>query len=364
MTALKRSAEDSLEEALARFPRVAVTHAPTPLEPLANLGADLGLSLLAKRDDCTGLGFGGNKVRQLEFYFGAALAEGADTVLITGAVQSNFVRTAAAMAARFSMECHIQLEERVPDVTPLYRDNGNVLLDRLLGARLHSFPEGENEAGADAAVAVIADKLRAEGRKPYIIPLGVDHPPLGALGYVTAAIELARQLEDHAPVDEIVVASGSAATHAGLLFGLRALGLEIPVCGICVRRPAAAQQPRVVKRCADIARLLDLPLVVPEADVRVFDGTLAPGYGLLNAATVEAIRRTAEREGLFLDPAYTGKVMAGLIGFAEAGALAGPHIVFMHTGGTPALFAYADQLVDALSSAPSSTASSSSGSAA
>ncbi|WP_422369110.1 D-cysteine desulfhydrase family protein [Pelagibius sp.] len=360
MSAAKRSAEDNLEEALARFPRVAVTHAPTPLEPLANLGADLGLSLLAKRDDCTGLGFGGNKVRQLEFYFGAALAAGADTVLITGAVQSNFVRTAAAMAARFGMECHIQLEERVPDVTPLHRNNGNVLLDRLFGARLHSFPEGEDEAGADAAVAAIADKLRGAGRKPYIIPLGVDHPPLGALGYVVAAMELARQFEEQGPVDEIVLASGSAATHSGLLFGLRALGLETPVRGICVRRPAAAQQPRVLRRCADVARLLDLPVVIPESDIRVSDDVLAPGYGRLNAATVAAIRRTAEREGLVLDPAYTGKVMAGLIQLAEAGALAGRRVVFLHSGGTPALFAYADQLTDALSSgAPSSGAPSS-----
>ncbi len=349
-TAARGSAESNLEDALARFPRVAVTHAPTPLEPLANLGAELGLSLLAKRDDCTGLGFGGNKVRQLEFYFGAALAAEADTVLITGAVQSNFVRTAAAMAARFNMVCHIQLEERVPDVGALHRSNGNVLLDRLFGAKLHSFPEGENEAGADAAVEAIADDLRAAGRKPYIIPLAANHPPLGALGYVVAALELVRQLEDHDPVDEIVVASGSAATHAGLLFGLRALGLEIPVRGICVRRPAAAQQPRVLQRCADLAQLLDLPVVIAESDVRVFDDVLAPGYGRLNAVTVAAIRRTAEREGLVLDPAYTGKVMAGLIQLAEAGALAGPHIVFLHTGGTPALFAYADQLTDALSS--------------
>ena len=354
MNTAPHSAVNRLEQALAGFARVAVAHTPTPLEPLANLGGDLGLSLTVKRDDCTGLGFGGNKVRQLEFYFGAALAEDADTILITGAVQSNFVRTAAAMARRFDMDCHIQLEERVPDVGALYRDNGNVLLDRLLGATLHHFPEGENEAGADAAVAAIAEDLRAAGRRPYVIPLGAGHPPLGALGYVAAAMELAQQWEEQFEdqpgqsglPDEILVASGSSATHAGLLFGLRALGLEIPVRGICVRRPAAAQHPRVLQRCADIGRLLDLPLDITESDVRVFDDVLAPGYGRLNAATLAAIRRTAEREGLFLDPAYTGKVMAGLISLAEAGALAGRNIVFIHTGGTPALFAYADQLLD------------------
>ena len=344
MTTATLSARSDLEQALARFPRVAVGHLPTPLEPLANLGADLGLSLSVKRDDCTGFGFGGNKVRQLEFYIGAARAESADTVLITGAVQSNFVRTAAAMAARFSMACHIQLEERVRDVSALYRDNGNVLLDRLLGATLHSFPEGENEAGADAAVAAIAAELRQAGRRPFVIPLGADHPPLGALGYVVAAIELAGQLADGEVPDEILVASGSAATHAGLLYGLRALGVEIPVRGICVRRDAAAQQPRVLHRCADIAQLLDLPAFVTEDDVRVFDGALAPGYGQLNEATLSAIRRTAGREGLFLDPVYTGKVMAGLIALAEDGALAGRRVLFWHTGGTPALFAYADRL--------------------
>ncbi|RLE16121.1 MAG: D-cysteine desulfhydrase family protein, partial [Actinobacteria bacterium] len=139
---------DALVAAVERHPRVAVAHVPTRIEALDNLGADLGISLCVKRDDCTGIGFGGNKVRQLEFYFGAALQEGADTVLITGAVQSNFARAAAAIAGKLDMECHIQLEERVPQTSSLYRNNGNVLLDRLLGANIHRFPEGENETAA------------------------------------------------------------------------------------------------------------------------------------------------------------------------------------------------------------------------
>ena len=163
---------------------------PTPIETLSNLGTDLGISLSVKRDDLTGAAFGGNKVRQLEFYFGAALEEGADTVLITGAVQSNFTRTTAAIARRLDMDCHIQLEDRVPGISDLYRDNGNVLLDRLLGATIHPFPEGEDEAAADASLHTIAEDLTAEGRHTYIIPLGVEHPPLGALGYVLAAAEL------------------------------------------------------------------------------------------------------------------------------------------------------------------------------
>ena len=332
--------------ALSRFPRVHLTHAPTPLEPLPNLGKDLGLSLFVKRDDCTGIGFGGNKVRQLEFYFGKAQKQGADTVLITGAVQSNFVRTTAAIAARLNMQCHVQLEERVPDVGDLHRANGNVLLDHLLGATLHSFPEGEDEAGADASLHIIADQLRGEGRRPFVIPLGANHPPTGSLGYVVAALELAGQLKEMEPIDEIFIASGSALTHAGVLFGLRALGLNIPIRGICVRRNVEAQAPRIRQRTADLAALLhDVPVTFTDDEFRLFDGSLAPGYGLLNEATRDAIRRTAQREGLFLDPVYTGKVMAGFIQLAETGELKGKRILFWHTGGTPALFGYADQLV-------------------
>ena len=333
-----------LASALDRFPRVAVAQTPTVIEPLANLGRQLGIALSIKRDDCTGFGFGGNKVRQLEYYFGAARAENADTVLITGAIQSNHARTTAAIARRLGMDCHIQLEERVPEVSDLYRSNGNVLLDRLLGATLHSFPEGENEAGADHAVNMIADELRSRGRRCYVIPNGLDHPPLGALGYVAAAAEVAAQFEGATPVDEILVASGSGFTHSGLLFGLRALGLMIPVTGICVRRPAKAQSERLARRFGDLERLTGLSVTLAASDIRVDDRVLAPGYGRLNEATVGAIRRTAEAEGQFLDPVYTGRAMAGLIQRAEAGQLAGERVLFWHTGGQPALFGYADQL--------------------
>lgn len=326
---------------LAPFPREHVGHYPTPLEPLNNLGGDLGLSLWAKRDDCTGFAFGGNKVRQLEFYIGEARAQGADTVLITGAIQSNFVRTAAAMARRFDMDCHVQLEERVSGAGELYRTNGNVLLDKLLGATIHSFAVGEDESGADKALYALADKLRTEGRVPYVITLGTDHPPLGALGYIEAAIEFVSQVKDAPPFDEIVVGSGSASTHAGLLFGLRALGDETPVQGICVRRDAGLQKARVEGRVRDLDEMLGTDATVRNEDLRVFDGTLAPGYGKLNAATRSAIERSAQREGVFLDPTYTGKVMAGLIALSEGWA--GKRVLFWHTGGQPGLFAYADQ---------------------
>jgi len=331
-----------LEAALARFPRVQVCHAPTPIEPLRRLGAELGLDLLVKRDDCTGLAFGGNKVRQLEFYVGQALAENADTLLITSAVQSNFMRTAAAMAARFGLRAVLQLEDRVPGMGALYREGGNVLLDRLLGADFETYPDGEDETGADAAVARRAEAIRAAGGRPYQVPLGAGHPPLGALGYVVAAAEVEAQLRDLGAVDEIVVSSGSALTHAGLLAGLRALGLQTPVLGVCVRRDAASQTIRVARRVRDLEAMLGLPQRVSTADVRLDDSMLAPGYGRLNDATRDAIRRTAGLEGLFLDPVYTGKAMAALVARAEG--LAGKRVLFWHTGGQPALFAYGDLL--------------------
>jgi len=335
---------DELVAAVERFPRVHIAHTPTPIEHLSNLGADLGISLFVKRDDYTGIGFGGNKVRQLEFYFGSALEQGADTVLITGAVQSNFSRTTAAIARKLAMECHIQLEDRVPHVGDLYRDNGNVLLERLLGATIHEFPEGENEAGADASMQAIARGLRQEGRKPFIIPLAADHPPLGALGYVLGAVELAQQMETEGRFDEIVVASGSSLTHIGLLFGLRALGIDVAVRGVCVRRDALAQESRIVDRLAALGTMMGLDVLVEKGDISLYDGTLAPGYGRLNPATMDAIVQTARGEGLFLDPTYTGKAMAGLIDLSRRAELAGDRILFWHTGGQPALFGYADQL--------------------
>lgn len=327
----------TLQDALARHPRARMGHLPTPLEPMANLGRALGCDLWVKRDDCTGIGMGGNKVRQLEFYLGKAQAVAATQVLITGAVQSNFVRATAAMAARLGMGCHIQLEERVPGTGALYRQNGNVLLDRLLGATLHSYPKGEDEAGADANLAAIAGELKARGERPFIVPLAATAPPTGALGYADAALELLAQGERF---DEIFVASGSALTHCGVLLGLRAMGDGTRVQGVCVRRDAQSQKARVARRLDDLAALLEIGNPVPAAEIRLTDAALAPGYGRMSEGTIGAIRRTARAEGLFLDPVYTGKVMAGLIG--EAARLEGKRVLFWHTGGQPALFAYAD----------------------
>ena len=328
------------------LPRVALAHLPTPIEAMENLAAVLGRKggFYVKRDDCTGLAFGGNKVRQLEFYMGEARGEGADTVLITGAVQSNFVRSAAAAAAKLGMGCHVQLEERVSGKDGEYRTSGNVLLDRMLGATIHSYPQGEDEEGADRRVREIAAELKAAGRKPYVVPLAPGHKPLGALGYVVAAREILGQIaEQSLRIDEIVVASGSGSTHAGLLFGLRALGSDIRVTGVCVRREAAIQRQRIAGRCRDLAELLAVEPVVGDNDVIATDDFLAPGYGRLNEPTLRALDMAARHEALILDPVYTARTMAASIRRAtETGPDHG--IMFLHTGGTPGAFAYAESL--------------------
>ena len=333
---------------LVEFERATLAHRPTALEPMPNISDDLGgPDVWVKRDDCTGLGMGGNKARQLEFYFGDALAQGADTVLITGAVQSNYVRATAAAAAKLGMRCEIQLEERVKGMDEMYRRSGNVLLDQLFGARLHSYPEGEDETGADAELDAIAERLRGQGRSPYVIYLSEGHRPLGALGYVEAAREILEQAAIlGADFDGIVVPSGSGTTHAGLLVGLRAAGSEVPVYGISVRRDAKRQAERILRTARTTGEeLLGVADLVDKTDVVVHDDWLAPGYGHPSEDTLEAIRIAAQREGLLLDPVYSGKAFAGLVGLVRRGDLRShATVLFIHTGGTPALFGYANLL--------------------
>ena len=316
---------------------------------MPNLAQHIGAgNLYVKRDDYCGLAFGGNKVRQLEFYFGEAQADNTDTILITGAVQSNFTRLTAAFAVRLGMACHMQLEHRVANTNNDYETSGNVLIDRMLGAIIHTYPEGEDEKGADRQLGIIADELKANGKTPYIIPLAPGHPPLGALGYVVAAKEMLTQFEqDNIRVDEIVVASGSGATHAGLLCGLRALGSNIKVRGICVRRDAKLQHPRLLDRCRDIEKLLEIKTVVEEQDIVLDDSFLAPGYGMASDEVMDAILQAARSEALMLDPTYTGKSMAGFIKAAKSHKGSGA-MVFLHTGGTPGIFAYRSRIMEVL----------------
>lgn len=330
-------------DGLNRFPRARLAHIPTPLEPLPNLSKALGVgSLYVKRDDCTGLAMGGNKARQLDFYFGEAQAQGASAILITGARQSNYVRCTAAAAAKLGLRCVVQLEDRVKDMPAEYHRSGNVLLDHLLGAEIHTFPEGEDESGADRSLERLAEELVLQGERPYVIHLAPEHPPLGALGYVEAAGELMSQAaEQQVDFGSIVVASGSGQTHAGLLVGLRALGRhDIRVRGFCVRRNAEAQRRRVLGCAQAVTKLLGLGDLVRSDDVEVSDSQLGPGYGRHSEGSEEAIRMAARFEGLLLDPVYTGKAFAGMIALARNGALQDRPVAFIHTGGTPALFAY------------------------
>lgn len=331
------------------LPRVDLVSGKTPLEPLSRLGGELGIDLWVKRDDLAGTSFGGNKSRQLEYYLGAAKAQNSDTILITGAVQSNFVRTAAASAAKLGMRTIAQLEARVPGQDALYQSSGNVVLNQLLGAEIIYHPDGEDEAGADAALRARAEEERAKGHRPYVIPLALGNPPLGALGYVRAAHEIMSQQDDF---DFIIVASGSGLTHAGLLVGLSESGFSGAVIGSCVRRAAAFQHQRIITVLEALDELTGSNPAVSHDRVKVWDGALAPGYGQIGPVSMNAMTMMARSEGLVLDPVYTAKAFAPVIELVKSGEISqGSKVLFVHTGGLASLFAYQTDLVRQLAGA-------------
>lgn len=330
------------------FPRVNLSHTPTPLERLDNLSADYATNIWIKRDDCTGLAFGGNKSRQLEFYIGHAKSLGADMLLTTGAVQSNHVRMTVAAARKMNMDVEVQLEHRVDREQPEYHKSGNPFLVKLMGAKIHYYPVGEDEDGADQAMIDRAEVLKSEGRKPYVIPLSNARTPYGALGYVDAAEETLQQLAnlDITPA-RFFLPTGSASTHAGFLFGLLAGECLIPVQGVCVRRDAKSQQQRVLTKIESIIELMALDIKFDHDRVICDDRFLAPGYGQSNPATQKAIEILARREGILLDPTYSGKTFAALLDALQSGNYGEQHhIVFLHTGGTPSLFGYPELVSD------------------
>ena len=330
------------------FPTVELSHKPTRLEKLHNLSVDYGTNIWIKRDDCTGLAFGGNKARQLEYYIGHARSLGADTLLTTGAVQSNHARMTVAAARKMNMEVEVQLEHRVERDQVEYQKSGNPFLIRLMGAKIHYYSVGEDEDGADQAMIERAGVLKSKGKKPYVIPLSNASTPYGALGYVEAAEEILAQLAaiDIKPTT-IILPTGSASTHAGLLLGLRASGCNIPVNGICVRRDAQSQQQRVFTKIQSVVKLMSLDIDIDVGEILCDDRFLAPGYGQLNEPTSAAIKLLANREGIFLDPTYTGKAFAALIDCLESGNYGKEdHMVFIHTGGTPSLFGYPELVTE------------------
>jgi L-cysteate sulfo-lyase len=324
---------------LARFPRLKVAHLPTPLEPLPNLTRLLGgPALWIKRDDCTGLGTGGNKTRKLEFLAAQALAEGADTLITQGAVQTNHGRQTAAIAARLGLRCILLLEHRVATDDPDYLRNGNVLLDRLFGAELRELPGGGDP---NAAMEPVAEEVRRAGGRPYLIPGGGSNE-VGALGYVACALELVHQANEAGiRIDHIVHATGSAGTQAGLVAGLEAMSARIPVLGIGVRAPRERQEANVYALACRVAETLGVKAGIDRKAVVANCDYVGEGYGIPTPAMVEAVQLFARHEGILLDPVYTGKAAAGLIDLCRKGFFPkGANVVFLHTGGAAALAAY------------------------
>jgi L-cysteate sulfo-lyase len=331
---------------LARFPRIRLGHLPTPLEPMENLTRRLcgagggGPRLWIKRDDCTGLSTGGNKTRKLEYLMADARAQGADTVVTQGATQSNHARQTAAACAKLGFACRILLEDRTGYTDDAYRMSGNVLMDKLHGAAVERRPGG---ADMQAEMEAVAERLRGEGRRPYVIPGGGSNP-VGALGYVTAALELVNQAaETGLRIDHVVHATGSAGTQAGLVTGLVALNSGIPVLGIGVRAPREKQEANVLALAQRTAEHLGLPGIVRAEHVVANCDYVGQGYGIPTRGMVDALRLAAETEGILLDPVYSGKGMAGLVDLVRKGFFPdGSNVVFLHTGGQAGLFAYPD----------------------
>ncbi|MCW5699240.1 MAG: D-cysteine desulfhydrase [Rhodospirillales bacterium] len=324
---------------LARFARERFAHLPTPLEPLTRLSEALGgPRLFIKRDDSTGLALGGNKTRKLEFLIAEAKDQGADTIISAGGVQSNHVRQTAAAAARSGLACDLVLTRIVPWNDADYEKTGNVQLDELLGARIHIHPAATDR---DAAMISLADQVHRRGGRPYIIPVGGSNAT-GALGYVNCAMELERQANDMGVViDSVVHAASSGGTQAGLIAGFHAIGSRTRVIGIDVDANPSETAATVWRVLTATCKKLGLTRPETDGVVVVEGGYAGDSYGLPTAAMVEAVTRLARTEGLVLDPVYTGKAMAGLIDLIAQGRFSGSDtVVFLHTGGTPALFAY------------------------
>jgi D-cysteine desulfhydrase len=323
------------------FPRRRYTAGPTPLEPALRLSAHLGgATIWLKRDDHLGLAGGGNKTRKLEFLVADALAQGADTLVTVGAVQSNHCRLTAAAAAHEGLKCRLVLEQRIPgSFDP--EAGGNHLLFHLLGVESLDVVDAGVDLGARMQTHL--DALSGLGRKGYALPGGGSNS-LGALGYAACAQELVNQLFDLGlKPDAIVAASGSAGTHAGLVAGLHGLGVGLSVQGISVRRPQAEQEANVHRLAVETAALLNVATPIARGAVQVDDRYVGPGYSLPTPEMIEAVRLLAALEGVLLDPVYTGKAMAGLIGLIREGRFQkGQNVVFLHTGGAPSLSAFKD----------------------
>jgi L-cysteate sulfo-lyase len=322
------------------LPRFRLAQLPTPIERLDRLSGELGgPDLLIKRDDLTGLALGGNKARKLEFLVGQALEQGADTLVTAGAAQSNHCRQTAAAAAKAGLKCELILNDQKP-----VRQNGNLLLDELLGAKCHWIERPQ----FPVKLSELPEQLRAQGRKPYVIGIGGSNG-VGATGYVLAMIELEGQLRTtQHRVDHIVFASSSGGTQAGMVLGAQLAGFGGQVHGVSVDKDnleREAYDEEVAKIANECAQYIGSDIRLTKQHIKVVYGYTGEGYGVVSNLEREAIRLMARNEGVILDPVYTGRAFGGLIDLIRKGAFKrGESVLFWHTGGAPALFAYAKEL--------------------
>ena len=342
------SVSQTLAETLDRLPRTVLVDQPTPIQRLKRIEQALGpalngVTLHAKRDDLMGLGGGGSKLRKLEYLLGDARARGADVIVATGGIQSNFTRVTGAACAREAIDCELVLAPLAPFSDDDYDRNGNVVLNDLFGATVHTLARGQSPAAfAESRAAA----LTAEGRTPYLTPSGGSNAT-SALGYVRCALELDRQLHDLGLDEAIIVTpNGSHATQAGLLAGFKALGRDPGrVRGVSVLAPADDGARSTLAMANGALDLLGIGERLAPEDVRIDGGQLGGGYGLVTDAMTSALRLMADHEGLLLDPVYGAKAFAGLLGDVRAGRYPpGASVVLLMTGGVPALYAYRDVL--------------------
>jgi 1-aminocyclopropane-1-carboxylate deaminase/D-cysteine desulfhydrase-like pyridoxal-dependent ACC family enzyme len=339
--AARSAGEETSATALpAGLRRLRLATLPTPLDRAPRLGAALGIDLHVKREDCSGYGLGGNKLRKLDFILADAIARGHDAVVTTAGLQSNFCRAMAAAAAKLGLACGLLLRGRAPAHV-----QGNLLLDQVFGAAVRYTDVTDPwDPRVKDELAALADALRAEGRNPAVVHLPGATAALAAAAWVTGAQELDAQWRDAGiDPDRIVVAVGSGLTFAGIALGLKAAGRRCRPTGISVQQPAARIVPWVVDSANAAARLAGLPVALAPDDLDVDDRHIGDAYGVPSAASIAAVALAGRHEGLVLDPVYTGKALGGLIAQVREGRIrAGETVVFLHSGGTPGLFVHAD----------------------